>query len=126
MPVQSSDVALTFLDYAGVAPPDVEFESRSLRPFLDDARATPDPGRAVYCGTSYGMPMVRRGALKYMRHPSRGDEVLFDLDVDPGETENRIDRPEYQAARGELATLLREELARPLLELPITGVRASS
>src|SRR5262249_35118032 len=47
--VQSSDIARTFLDYAGVEAPPVESESRSLRPLLDDPTAQPDATRAVYC-----------------------------------------------------------------------------
>jgi arylsulfatase len=124
--VQSSDIARTFLDYAGVEPPPVEFESRSLRPLLDDPTARPDATRAVYCATSQGLAMVRRGPLKYLRHRDGDEGVLFDLDRDPGERENRVDAPEYAAESRELDALLQAEFDLPLLDLPVTDEHATS
>ena len=42
--------------------------------------------------------MIKRDALKYQFYGSDLPEVLFDLEADPGERGNPIDRPEYAAA----------------------------
>ena len=38
--------------------------------------------------------MIKHGDLKYIA-VEEGEDVLFDLGADPGETENRIDDPAY-------------------------------
>ena len=68
--VQSSDFALTCLDYAGVDPPEgIAFDSRSLRPLLCDRATDADVDRAVFSATTMGWPMVRLGPLQV--HPER-------------------------------------------------------
>ena len=115
--VQSCDFALTSLDFAGVDPPDdIEFVSRSLRPILEDRAAAADLERAAFCATSYGAPMVRRGAYKYIRHRERDAAMLFDMVADPLEQVDHANDDDYREQRDELAALLQQELARPAVE----------
>jgi choline-sulfatase len=39
--------------------------------------------------------MIKRGALKYQYYGNDIDEVLFDLEADPGETTNAANEAEY-------------------------------
>src|SRR5437667_4685768 len=84
--VQNCDFALTCLDYAGVDPPRSTFDTRSLRPILNDRPRPENLDRAVLCATTMGWPMIRRGALKYILQVLSDPGVLFDLEHDPGET----------------------------------------
>jgi choline-sulfatase len=118
-PVQSYDVALTYLDHAGVAPPaGIDFDARSLRPLLEGTPATPDPNRAVLCATSISWPMIRRGRFKYIANTAQDDPVLFDLETDPHEQVNLVGDPEHRHVADELAALLASALGRPVLDLP--------
>lgn len=117
-PVQSFDLATTFLDLAGI---DVDldvFDGVSLV----DPLARPDGGfpadRAVHSAVTMGWPMVRRGPLKYLRNEGWGDEVLFDVVGDPDET---IDLARWEPARplvDELAALVDAQLAATVPDLP--------
>ena len=125
-PVQSCDFALTALDYAGIAPPDDVFDTRSLRPVLHGASGAEDRDRAVACATGVmGWPMVRRGNLKYIAHAGSDARALFDLDRDPGETTNVLDEPSYRSASAELSALLASVLARTVPDLPTFAVSAT-
>jgi choline-sulfatase len=119
-PVQSSDVVATFLDYAGVDGAVPGSETPSLRPVVDDTRGDDDTApdgwdRPVFSATSQGWPMVRRGDWKLIQ---RGDEsALFDLAEDPGERVDRHADPSCRSTLDDLATTLRDELARPKVDL---------
>lgn len=113
--VQNCDLALTCLDYAGVDLPDIDFDSRSLRPVLDGCPRGDDLHRSVVCGVSIGFPTVRRGEYKYMTHSERGQPVLFDLEADPQESRNLVDTPGYETIGDELAAELRVAVERPPL-----------
>ncbi len=121
--VQSCDLALTCLDYAGVAAPaDVEFDTRSLRPILD---GTPGPGdldRQVICGTGRpGWPTIRHGRYKYIEHIEHaelGQRVLFDLDADPREQVNLFEDAAHRAVGQELVERLRKSTSQPILDIP--------
>ena len=107
--VQSCDFVLTCLDYAGVGPPaDVEFETRSLRPFLENGSEALDLERAVVTGThKNGWPMIRQGRYKYVEHLKHADQpVLFDLATDPFEQTNLVDDRSCRAIAQELARRL--------------------
>lgn len=121
-PVQSFDLALTWLDYAGVRPPEgVTFDARTLRPILDGVPDARDPDRAVFSATTVTWPMVRRGPYKYIEHFEHGKDgnaVLFDLEADPTESVNRVDDPSLAAVRAELEELLDTLRAQPVLDLP--------
>ena len=53
---------------------------------------------------------VRTKSLKYRR--TEREEQLYDLELDPGETVNRLADPAYAAAAGELRDILDEYLER--------------
>ena len=110
--VQSSDLVLTCLDYAGVSPPAIDFDTRSLRPQLTGAREPDADDRAVYCATTMGWPMVRRGRFKYVEHRGSRTGVLFDLDDDPAERVDLAPDPAFAAVVAELQAALERELGR--------------
>lgn len=117
--VQSCDIALTCLDFAGIARPDgVDFDTRSLRPILDGSAGPADLERAVYSATSLDWPMVRLGRHKYMKHVERGPGVLFDLEDDPLERVNLVDDPALAEIRDDLAERLRATVSQPVLDVP--------
>jgi arylsulfatase A-like enzyme len=118
--VQSCDLALTCLDYAGLEPPEgVDFDTRSLRPLLDGHPGPDDLDRTVISATTVNWPMVRRGRYKYVEHGQHKDQpVLFDLETDPLEQVNRVDDLAYRDARDELADRLRVTLAQSILDIP--------
>jgi choline-sulfatase len=113
--VQNADIALTFLDYAGVPVRSDEFESRSLRPLLTGAPQPEDLDRTLFVSISSGWPTVRRGSYKYIERRRWGNpgRALFDLDADPGETVDLATDPAHDARREELRTALLEESFRP-------------
>ena len=117
--VSSSDLALTCLDYAGVDVDPARFDSCSLRPVLTGATVG-DPDRSLLISPNSGWPTVRRGALKLITrsHPDHPGRALFDLDLDPGETEDVIDDPRYAEQRADLEHWLAAEMARPQADLP--------
>jgi arylsulfatase len=119
--VQSSDFALTCLDRAGVDPPADVFDSRTLQPLLAGDAGQEATDRAVFCATSVGFPMVRRGPLKYLVNGRTGEPLLIDLSRDPGETRSVLGEPAYRTEAAELAALLDAELARGIPDLPSFG-----
>lgn len=116
--VQTTDFALTCLDYAGIEPPAGVFDGRSLRGVLSDATASGDPERSVAAATSVQCPMLRQEQFKLIRHAESGEEMLFDLRDDPGETVTLRDRPLHRPRGEELARLLDAELAQGTPDLP--------
>jgi arylsulfatase A-like enzyme len=70
--VQTSDIVLTCLDYAGIPQPETEtFESRTLRPQLEGDPPPSSASRAVYSAVSMGWPMVRLGRHKLMANSDK-------------------------------------------------------
>ena len=112
-PVQSCDLAQTFLELAEVPAPDLPFAGRSLVPHLAGRPSAAELDRAVFSGTSLGWPSVRAGRHKLIRHTS-GAEVLFDLEADPGERTDLAAHPDPDrdlvAVRDELRARLLAEL----------------
>jgi arylsulfatase A-like enzyme len=100
--VQSIDLAPTLLELLGAAAP-ASFEGRSLVPTF----ATNAGDEAAFSQTAsfYGPRFaVRSGTHKLIVSPEDGEEELFDLSADPGETTNVI------AERPDIAARLREQL----------------
>lgn len=109
-PVQAFDFVLTALEGAGVAPSDAQFDGRSLWPVL--AGGAPDAERPVFCATSQGWPMIRRGRYKHIWHEYSNSHVLYDMVADPGETTNLASDPVFATLLEENVDVLREVLSR--------------
>jgi choline-sulfatase len=115
-PVQSCDLALTCLDYAGVAAPDASFETRSLRSPLETPAARPNEDRVLMC-SAIGWPMVRVGPMKLILHRRTGSSVLFDMGDDAAETRDLGSDTRHRSVVGDLEALLHARLHRPVEQL---------
>ena len=105
--VQTSDIALTCLDYAGVPTPGSEtFDSETLRPHVEGKSVPSSRNRAVYSAISMGWPMIRVGRHKLIAHHEKPGKALFDLESDPYETTNLFLDPDYATVRGHLVERL--------------------
>jgi choline-sulfatase len=116
-PMQSFDFAATALAFAGAEVPSA-LDAQSLVPVLTDPDASLPEDRVVFCAMRTNAPMVRRGRYKYFRLKGFGQEVLFDLEDDPGETVNLADRAETTVVLGELRAALDQKLAETIPALP--------
>jgi arylsulfatase len=115
--VQSCDLALTCLDFAGAGPPaGFEFETCSLAPFSRGQSVEASDDRAVFCATTMGWPMVRRGAHKCILHRGSNTGVLFDLERDPDESRNLWDDAGCRALANDLSAVLMHELQRGVVD----------
>ncbi len=113
MPVSVADLMPTLLDLTG-APVPKGTEGHSLAPYLTGVKpegsapayrvcerlvANADHTRA-FRPQRRGVFMVRAAGSKYCRYAG-GEEFLYDLTRDPGETENVSGNPEYSAVEAE-------------------------
>lgn len=110
-PVQSFDLAPTFLDAAGLLDGSSGLDGASLGPTLSDPDATGPADRLVFSAISMGWPMVRRGPHKYIRSRGWGAEVLFDVERDPDEVVNLTSLPEAAPVVAELSRAVDSQLA---------------
>ncbi len=120
----STDLMPTLLELAGKSiPPSVQ--GQNLVPFLtgqkntsqarqftfsERVRANPQGKRKVLPDTK-GSFMIRGKGFKLVRYEN-GQEYLYNLKNDPGETKGWADYPAYQAIRKELSTELDNWLKR--------------
>ncbi len=113
--VSGLDLLPTLCDYAGTSSPEGA-RGHSLRPLIEDPTL---PGRSSIVSelqafrddvTKKGR-MIRTARFKYIifSHGAR-PELLFDLDADPGETDNLAYQPAYQENVAEHRALLRQEM----------------
>lgn len=118
--VQTTDIAPTILERAGVEPWN-GIQGRSLLPLIEGRRErlrerllVEEEGQRYYLGFSDRVRM--RSLLTARYRLSLYDGVpwgeLYDLGEDPDELDNRWDDPQARALRGELV----EELARAMME----------
>lgn len=110
-PVQSFDLAPTFLDAAGLLPADHDLDGTSLLTPLGDPDVEVPADRLVFSAITMGWPMVRRGPHKYIRSRGWGDSVLFDVERDPDEVWNVSSLPEAGAIIAELSEAVDRQLA---------------
>ena len=107
-PVAHVDVVRTILEWAQADAP-ASLRGHSLQPLLQ-GRSGGHPGVAYSEshseGNCTGSFMVRKGPWKYI-HFTWYDDLLFNLEQDPGEKVNRIDDPAARGPREELRALLR-------------------
>jgi arylsulfatase len=123
--VQSFDFAPTCLKLAGLELPELGgvdraelgLDARSLTEYFNGEETHDD--RIVYTSSVNRVcPMVRRRNLKYFRHIESGEELLVDVEKDPGETVNRIDDPAYAQDLADLRAALDRILAQGIPDLP--------
>ncbi len=115
--VQSFDFAPTCLDFAGVDVDFGAFDGTSLVAALGGSEASLDAARMVHCGISMRWPMVRCGPHKYLRS-SWGEEVLFDVERDPGEVYNLMSLDPGRDIVGPLAEAMEERASAGVPDLP--------
>jgi choline-sulfatase len=111
--VQNYDFARTALDYAGIEPAEVDFDSRSVRPLLTGPGRPEDADRAVFCCTGMPWATVRHGNYKFCPHIDEQAAMLFDLEQDPAESVNLAGNRRYAAVQRSLAELLAKRVAKP-------------
>jgi len=114
-PVQSFDLAATFLDLAGADVDLGALDGDSLAGVLAGGEAPAD--RVVLSALTTGWPMARRGSQKYVRG-SWGSEVLFDVERDPGETFDLKAIPGGAEAVAALSAEVDRALALAIPDLP--------
>jgi len=108
--VRLLDLMPTFLEMAGVTPPE-NIDGRSILPLLRGERLAdwPDSLFAEYHGDEFGLysqRMVRTDRYKFVYNAPDVNE-LYDLANDPDELDNLVDDPDYRDVRADLeATLL--------------------
>ena len=125
--VSALDVLPTICDYAGIKGPAV-MQGKSLRPIIEKPQ---EPGHEYVVTEMANGParsfMVRTRQYKYMVFPAttgRKQEMLFDMQADPGEMKNLAGQPslapEVERHRRLLAdwNKLTEESSHPILPAP--------
>jgi arylsulfatase A-like enzyme len=120
----STDLMPTLLELAGHQIPK-QAQGQSLVPFLtgqgdmsearqytfcERVRGNPNGSRKVRPGTR-GAFMIRGRGSKFICY-HEGQEYLYNLIKDPGETKNVADEPDYRSRRKELATEIDKWLKR--------------
>ena len=104
-PVTLLDLAPTLLEIGG-APPLPRTDGQSLAPLLRGEEATRT--RDIWsedAGSAGSQPwaMLRRGRWKHVHfHASESDDLLFDMERDPGEFQNLAGAPACTSVLGEL------------------------
>jgi len=120
----STDLMPTLLELAGHAIPAqvqgqslIEYlsgrrDAKQARQYTFSERVRPHPQgrRKVLLGTK-GAFMVRGKGWKLIRYQD-GQEYLYDLKQDPGETRNLVDDPKWRSAHEELAAEMDKWLSR--------------
>ncbi len=93
--VSLCDLFTTLTDLAGIPTPP-GLDSRSLSPLLREESCNWD--NEVISAIRTNRIMIKRDHLKFLNYGDEGPDVLFDLEKDPRENVNVIDRPEYRDA----------------------------
>lgn len=110
--VDHCDLFQTLLDAAAVDSPDgPDYPGRSLWGHVSEVRGDPDWTQTQF--SEYGdVRMIRTETHKLVVRYPDGPDLLFDLDRDPRETTNVIDRPEYADIEATLRETLEDEFDR--------------
>lgn len=104
--VDHCDTFQTLLEFAGVDPPtDRQYPGDSYLPQIVRDENSPDWEQVQIC--DFGNVRAARGErYKLVRRYREEPDLLFDLEADPRETTNIIDRPEHADALEELSQTL--------------------
>lgn len=133
--VRNLDMAPTFLELAGVQPPE-HFDGKSFLPVATNQLTREEWGEPDFVYEYYwewSFPMtpttfaIQRGPLKYIQYHGIWDiEELYDVEQDPEEKQNLINDPDYYERVVDLRASLYEHLANSDGEqvVPFTARRA--
>lgn len=113
--ISGYDLLPTVCDYAGIEPPEHQ-RGLSLRPLLE--RGEKPERAAVFSEVWVQGRMVRTERYKYLRYFDSKNEMLFDLDSDPGELVNLAYQPGYEAIL-EQHRKLQDDFERSLIPCPV-------
>jgi arylsulfatase A-like enzyme len=107
LPVSLHNVPKTIMELAGLPPRPDWTSGQSLLPLIDGAWGQFDEARSPVTSV-FGTLSVRPSVegyrhLRYFRYPN-GEEHVYDLDADPGETTNLVDTAPLNFLRAELVT----------------------
>ena len=128
LPVSLHNFAKTIMDLAGLPPRPEWVSGQSLLPLIapefGSYDSTKSPLTAVFGTLSIRPSTEGLTHLRYFRYPN-GEEHIYDVVADPGETTNIIGCPETQALRDELVRA-GADLGLDLrgMERPETGIHA--
>jgi arylsulfatase A-like enzyme len=108
-PVQSLDLYPTLCELCGLTPP-AGLEGHSLKPLLDDPKATWGHPAFSVAGNAKNLGVaVRTARYRYAEWAGgKNGAMLIDEQADPHETRNLIDDPKLAAVRKELSALARK------------------
>ncbi|RMA41703.1 sulfatase-like hydrolase/transferase [Rhodophyticola porphyridii] len=128
LPVSLHNIPKTIMQLAGLPPRPDWISGQSLLPLLDDGFGVFDESKSpVTCvfGTLSVRPSVEGYRhLRYFRYPN-GEEHVYDIETDPGETTNLIDSAPVDFLREALVTgALELGLDMRGYENPASGVNA--
>jgi iduronate 2-sulfatase len=108
--VELLDLYRTLADLAGLTPA-AEIEGMSLRPMLEDPRATVKQGAFTKMGDGYA---VRTARWRYIEWSGgAGGVQLYDMERDPGERKNVASDPAHATALAELKKAIADYRAGP-------------
>jgi arylsulfatase A-like enzyme len=125
-PVSFIDLGTTLFHLLGEQDHGAATDGRDLSPLVGTNRVPSDWDDAAYAsyhlynGISFECRCVRTATHKYVWNPQDVDE-LYDLDRDPAELTNLIDRRDYACVRAELSAQLRSWLLAAGDPLPATA-----
>ncbi|MBN2906914.1 MAG: sulfatase-like hydrolase/transferase [Rhodobacteraceae bacterium] len=128
LPVSLHNVPKTIMQLAGLPPRPDWTSGQSLLPLIDPAFGSFDDSKSPVTSV-FGTLSVRPSAegyrhLRYFRYPN-GEEHVYDIENDPGETENLIDSAPIEFLRAELVkNALELGLDLRGFENPANGVNA--
>jgi len=105
--VELIDMYPTLCDLTGLPFP-AHIQGTSLKPILDGETVKEDFAYSRWQKTE----SIRKGKYHYMRTLDHSHEALFDLEINPIETRNLSDHPDYQTVKKELKSLLQEKIQK--------------
>lgn len=98
------DLVPTICDYAGINPPS-DLQGKSLRKIALDGFAE-EWRDYLLIESEYG-PLLRTKRFAYAKYrEGKNNEQLYDLEIDPGQTKNFLNNPEYKNILHNLRKLL--------------------
>ena len=125
------DIPATILDYVGIESDFVDSPGRSFAPLLSQKNSTPpqDNARPIFYEQEETRGIRTRDFAYWKTIEGLGSPSLFDMQSDPGQTQNLTNNPTYTDVISELDTQLEhffEEYSNPRYDLWKGGVAKGS